>query len=99
MFMDTFRPTRMTADKVALQETYNDVFDIFFNSEHGITKPSIMSSQIRAYNAKMMIANLKVHLFTYFFKFQCRTLKSQVDPYVPEEEVEGPERKTSPKPA
>jgi hypothetical protein len=46
-----------------------------------------MSAQIRAYNARMMIANLKVHLFTNFFKFQYHTLKSQVDAYVPEEEI------------
>lgn len=93
LFMDTFRPTALTPDKEALQQTYNEVFRSYFSGPNGISKPSVLSSQIRDYNARMMIANLKNHLFTHFFKFQFHTLRCEIDPYVPEEEAEGLDRR------
>ncbi|CAO3661638.1 unnamed protein product [Umbelopsis ramanniana] len=93
LFMDTFSSRVLTPDKEALKQTYDDVFESYFSGSNRIHKPSILSSQIRTYNARMMIANLKNHLFTLFFKFQFHTLKSEIDPYIPEEEAEGQDRR------
>jgi hypothetical protein len=93
LFMDDFSPRVMTPDKEALQQTYNNVFNGYFSGRNGISKPSILSSQIRDYNARLMIANIKAHVFTHFFKFQFHTLKCEIDPYVPEEQAEGRDRR------
>jgi hypothetical protein len=83
LFQSNFRPTAITPQKTALREQFTTNFQQYFTGEEGIPRPSIFNAQIRSYNARTMIANLKAQMYTHFHKFQYQTIKAQVDQHVP----------------